>query len=87
MTYSQFEALFNYAQKRSDERLKINAAMHGIDLKKAYQKHVEETKNKELVFKDPSEYEQMTKEEREALTQQMMRHHTGVFQKAQGIKI
>lgn len=73
--------MFRQAQERESDRLKIEAALHGIDLDKENKKAKEKQEDEKFLFKDPSEYEKMTKEEREELTRKMMQHHVKFFEK------
>ena len=69
------------ARHATDEeraRVKIQAAMRGIDVDKAEK---EEKEKKAMLFRDPADYEKMSPEERQELTDKMMGKYKGVFSK------
>lgn len=59
--------LFEHSQKRESERLKFQAKLVGAEIsdKKPEDKYL---------FKDPKEYEKMSMEERQKLTEEMKAH-------------
>ena len=59
-------------QEREIARMKFFAKLQGVDLDKQLEKRERESKTK---FRDPKEYEHLPKEERERLTQEMMKGH------------
>jgi hypothetical protein len=79
VTYQQLVKLYDYQMQDQEDQWKFHAAIHGIDLD-ASAKEGETTKGssspqeKKFLFKDPAEYEEMTKEEREKETREMMGH-------------
>lgn len=78
MTHRQLQALVNLAQEREYNRRRFDAAIHGIDLDKALAKTSASSpstvsSNDGLIFKDPKEYEHLTQQEKEALTEKMMK--------------
>lgn len=50
------------------------AAIHGIDIDKAKK---EKKEADSFLFRDPKEYEHLSKEERKALTEEMLGKHKG----------
>lgn len=65
--------LYGHSIKRELAQYKMQAALHGIKLDdKAVAKKEEESR---LLFKDPKEYDHLSDEEKEALTQEMMGHY------------
>ena len=60
--------LFEHATKREIERLEFQIKIHGGKIEK-------KKEEQEGWFKDPAEYEHLSQEEREALTQDMMKKH------------
>lgn len=56
--------------------MRFQAALHGIDLdKETGEKQVKKKATDGFKFGDPDSYKDMSQEEREALTQQMMAKH------------
>lgn len=77
MTYPQLLYLIKSADRRQEELHSFQAALQGIDLKKSMKKSKKshspaQEESEEYLFKDPSAYEKMTQEEREAETQRIM---------------
>ena len=69
------------ARHATDEeraQVKIQAAMRGIDVDKVAK---EEEKKKSMLFRDPADYEHMSPEERQELTDRMMGKFKGIFSK------
>jgi len=67
-----------HATDEERARVKIQAALSGVDIDK------EEKKRKEkesMLFRDPADYENLSPEEREQLTQKMMGKFKGLFSK------
>jgi hypothetical protein len=78
--------LFEHTQKRELQKMKFWAALVGVDI----DKEAEETprtppklssKSSGMMFRDPKDYEHMSKEERQALTDKMMGAHQRVMAK------
>ena len=66
--------LFNHALKREERRHKITAALHGVEIKEdAEQKKVKTVKKQE-------EIKNMTQEQKQELTDKMMRQHRAYFE-------
>lgn len=53
------------------QELKFQAQLHGAKIEEPVGM-VKETTNDNMVFKDPSEYDHMSKEEKDALTDKML---------------
>jgi len=78
----QIHALYEYAQKSKLEEWKFQCRMHGIDPDKQ-EGHSTQSKattsfqeSPEVpLFRDPSEYEHLSKEEKDRITHQMMGAH------------
>jgi hypothetical protein len=71
--------VFVLARHATDEeraRVKIQAAMRGIDVDGVAE---EEEKKKSMLFRDPADYEHMSPEERQELTDKMMGKYRGIF--------
>lgn len=90
LTHGQFTSLFEHGIERENNKLRFAAAIQGIDLDKEVEEQGEGKKsprregsqkggNKEFLFKHPSEYENMTQEEREAETEKIMGKLKGFF--------
>lgn len=77
----QVNTLFEELQKIKQEEFRIQAALQGVDLSKDTQSPSSDN----MMFKDPSEYDDLSEEERENLTQEMMSKHKGWVNKS-GIK-
>jgi hypothetical protein len=76
LTYQQLLILYEENQLRKVEEYKILANIHGIDI----DANKEITKGKEinntfLQFGDPKEYDNLSKKEREKLTEKMLKQH------------
>lgn len=78
LTYSQIETLFDiYSSQKSDE-YEIIGAFHGISTKDSVPKsQLPEGVNdaKKFVFGDPESYKNMSEDERQKLTEEMMGNH------------
>lgn len=77
VTKSQALFLFEEADKEKYQDFKFMAALHGVDLDKPSKGSAVSTTSvteDEFAFKDPSEYEHMTDEERKKETEKMMKH-------------
>ena len=58
------------------DKLKIRAALVGVDLdQKVGKQKVKEVTGDSFIFKDPEEYKDLTKKEKEELTKKMMVKH------------
>ncbi len=71
--------LWKALQEENYRKLKERAAFFGVDLDKEAEKNKEDSM---YLFKDPKEYEKMTVEERQKLTDKMMSQHKGWAEKA-----
>ena len=80
LTIQQVQALYETYCKRIHEEREFLAAIHGIDTKGGDKKkdadQIEQKQGLPL-FRDPSEYEGMTQEEKNKITQEMMGKHRG----------
>jgi hypothetical protein len=76
LTIGQVQSLFELNQDREISRMKFFAKLQGVDIDKQLKEKEKESKVK---FKDPKDYEKMSKEEREKLTQEMMQGHAARF--------
>ena len=72
--------LFHYHQEREVRRMKFEAQIHGAEIQIDGKSSVrpEENQLQGMQFGDPAEYEKMTPEERQALTDKMMGVHKRV---------
>ncbi len=81
--YFQIQAMFEHCSKEKLNEYKFFAGIQGIDLEKHIDKQSsqyssldEQQKKQELpLFRDPSEYDDLSEEEKEELTKKMMGHH------------
>lgn len=69
--------MYEHSEKENWNRFKLEAAIHGVDVENVMEqseekKRMPEKKKDEGLFKDPEEYKDLSQNEREALTQQMM---------------
>lgn len=87
------EALFSSYARRKNDELRFSAGVHGINLDESGEKAVSAdelpegiTDQREFVFGDPSSYEKMSMEEREALTEKMMANWGGIAKAGLGGK-
>lgn len=77
----QITLLHEHSAKRKNEDYKFLAAINGIDLDKENKKEGTGTKSSNtLEFKDPSEYEHMSDEEKDELTLRMKGGHMRAIQ-------
>lgn len=76
----QITLLHEHSTKRKNENFKFLAAIHGIDLDKEKGTETTKSSSNTLEFKDPSEYEHMTDEEKEELTLRMKGGHMRAIQ-------
>lgn len=82
--------MFEHSQKREIAKVKFQAVIHGAKMETGGNQMSNETGNQEstqeniMMFKDPAEYEKMTKEERAALTVKMMAIHKAMAKKKMG---
>lgn len=67
-----------HATDEERARVKIQAALSGVDIDKAEAKRKEK---ESMLFKDPADYEKLTPEEREELTKKMMVKFQMMFSK------
>ena len=78
LTQGQIEVLFKDYQERFYNQMVFQAGIHGVDLKEGSEgktEKKEETGHQMPAFQSPEEYEQLPKEERDALTKKMMGTH------------
>jgi len=75
----QFIAMYSHLSDSKWEDRKFQAAIAGIDLEKEVKKQKAKSSLQSqqgvLLFKDPKDYEKLSKEEREKMTQDMMGLH------------
>lgn len=64
--------MFSHLQEEEYNKWKLQAALVGVDVEKAKQ---ETKKTDSFTFKDPSEYANLTKEQKKELTDKMMGRH------------
>jgi hypothetical protein len=70
--------LARHATDEERSRVKIQAMLRGIDIDKIER---EEKEKKAMLFRDPADYEHMSPEERQELTDKMMGKYRGIFGK------
>lgn len=84
----QVKILYEQAVLREIEERRFQASIHGIDLSKENKQQntstaIEAPKNQSLpIFQDPKEYNHLSTEEKEELTNKMMGHHRKWAEKA-----
>ena len=75
--------LYKQAAAREEDRIKIEAKLHGIDVDKAIAKA---KKDNIMTFRDPKDYENMSDDKKQELTDKMMGvHKSWVKGKAPGM--
>lgn len=76
LTFFQLEGLYHNIQIIKLREFKIQASLHGAEIKgeRSTKEMAQEHENVPL-FRDPSEYEAMTQEDRDKETQRMMGLH------------
>jgi hypothetical protein len=70
--------LYEYKLKEDEEHLRFQAAIHGAKLKEAGQSFApsgDNLKRPVPMFGDPKDYESLSQEEREEMTEKMMGKH------------
>jgi hypothetical protein len=67
--------LYEYKLKEDEENIRFQAAIHGAKLKDTPQKVSKTEDGAVPLFGDPKDYESMSREKREELTQRMMGKH------------
>ena len=72
MTLLQLESLFALYEERAYDKRKWDALLRGVNLDKELAK---EKKQEVTMFKDPTEYEKLSKEERKRMTEDMRKLH------------
>lgn len=77
MTFGQLEVLCRHAIKRENEKIKHNAAVHGIDIGKK----IETIGGTEEYNGDPDSVKSMSDEGRESMTQRLMKQHMSIGKK------
>ena len=76
LTYGQIVGLYEYKLKEDEEDIRFQAAIHGAKLKEFGQTSPKNNLNKAVpMFGDPKDYESLSQEEREEMTQKMMGKH------------
>jgi len=85
LTLGQIQVMFEHAQKREDERIKIQAIMHGADIKEdedeegvfGDERDMASPKKKKSFFKfgDPEDYKKISRDKQLDLTKKMMNYH------------
>ncbi len=70
--------LARHATDEERAKVKIQAMLRGIDIDKV---DAEEKEKKAMLFRDPKDYEHMTPEARQELTDKMMGKYRGIFSK------
>jgi hypothetical protein len=76
--------MYTGIEEQKSEYFKIGAALFGIDLNK---ETVKKKETNRMIFKDPSEYADMSDEEKKALSKEMMGHYKMlVSNQVKGIK-
>ena len=75
ITYSQIVGLYEFKLKEDEDNLRFQAAIHGATLKGAPQKVAKTGDEAVPLFGDPKDYDSMSQEKREELTQKMMGKH------------
>jgi len=82
LSYSQIQAMFEHCTKERYNDYRFFAGIQGIDLdkhtgKQSSQASLDEQQKKQSLplFRDPSYYDDLSAEEREKLTQEMMNKH------------
>jgi len=81
----QVQLMFEHIMERKNNEYRFFAALQGIDLDKELKKKGQKTQSQDLddqqskqdlpLFRDPEEYDNMSQEERDRLTQEMMSQH------------
>jgi hypothetical protein len=69
-------ALYEYGAEEDRMWMRFEAGMHGINVDKI-EDEAQEDVAQSMLFRDPKDYEKMSKEEREELTEKMMGYHKG----------
>lgn len=64
--------MFKGIEEQKLDYYKLGASLFGVDLEKESKKREEENR---MLFKDPSEYNNMSEEEKQTLTDKMMGHY------------
>ena len=78
LTFSQLTVLYDHLQKQRTEEFKIQAKLHGVQIKGEEESKFTTKDGKEVpltLFKDQSEYADMTEEEKQRETERMMKSH------------
>lgn len=82
LALSQVQALYKHAMGRKNDEYRFYALLHGADLDTTQQ---QQPANQSLpIFGDPESYKNMSKEERDNLTNKMMGQHKGWARQAIG---
>jgi hypothetical protein len=71
---NQLFFLFEYSQDKENKMLKASASMHGIQVDDSDGKVKTKQKKNDFLFQDPKEYENLSQEEKERKTKEMMGH-------------
>lgn len=76
ITLNQVEALYIHALRRKQEDYRFQAALHGAKFDDDQQQTSKKEPKQSLpIFRDPEEYEHMSKEEKDKITQNMKQQH------------
>ena len=78
------KVLYSEWEKRENDRRKFELLIHGgkIDESITTVSARSSSPNDYMMFRDPKEYESMTKEEREELTRKMMKGHKEILERS-----
>lgn len=96
LTLSQVHTLYVCAMRRKNDEYRFYALLHGHDLDKdknnksktsSQRRQQQQSKQSLPIFGDPEEYKNMSKEERDNLTQKMMKQHQTWAKSSTGKKI
>lgn len=78
MTFDQIVGLYEYKLKEDEGNLRFQAAIHGAKLKETTQvsgPYGDNLKRPVPMFGDPKDYDLLSQEEREEMTEKMMGKH------------
>jgi hypothetical protein len=76
LTHDQMVGLYEHKLKEDEEHLRFQAAIHGAKLKETGRPTTKNNLGKAVpMFGDPKDYESLSQEEREEMTDKMMGKH------------
>lgn len=76
LTYNQIVGLYEYYLKEEEASIRFQAAIHGTKLKETKQPSAEGNLEKSVpMFGDPKDFDSLSQEEREEMTEKMMGKH------------